>query len=298
MKFAPPPPGDEKPSALDTAHDALAWARAQGAAPALMRRAAGRARRRRAAILAGVSVAAVAFAFALWRQSAPTRPAPTSIAAAPAVRGPEIRTLPDGSTVELRPGAEIAVAFGPAERQLTLVRGEAHFAVAKNPGRPFVVHASGVAVRAVGTAFAIAHGPGAIDVVVTEGRVAVARPGETSGSDPRQAEPVLLAAGEGAVVPLTPVRPVEVRALTDAERRVRLEWRVPVLEFDRTTVTEAVPLFNRHAPTPLSFAPEVGGLRLSGTLRADDVDSFLLLLRNEFGVAAEPRPGGGWHLRR
>ena len=66
--------------------------------------------------------------------------------------GYESRALDDGTVVELNGGAEIEVQFTAAERRLRLVRGEAHFQVAKNPLRPFVVEAGGVAVRAVGTA--------------------------------------------------------------------------------------------------------------------------------------------------
>jgi transmembrane sensor len=46
----------------------------------------------------------------------------------------ERRTLEDGSVVELNRGAAVEVAFSAAERRVTLVRGEANFAVAKDAG--------------------------------------------------------------------------------------------------------------------------------------------------------------------
>ena len=55
----------------------------------------------------------------------------------------EVRTLADGSVVELNKGAEIAVDFSGAERHIRLLRGEAHFTVEPDPSRPFVVSVAG-----------------------------------------------------------------------------------------------------------------------------------------------------------
>ena len=79
---------------------------------------------------------------------------------------PNIQTLPDGSTVELNSSAEIVLDFTPTMRGVRLVRGEALFMVRKDAGRPFVVTANGVTVRAVGTAFAVRHGDARIAVLV------------------------------------------------------------------------------------------------------------------------------------
>ena len=64
--------------------------------------------------------------------------------------------LPDGSIVELNTSSTAAIAFSPAERRVRLTQGEGHFSVAKDAGRPFVVEARGLAVRAVGTMFNVA----------------------------------------------------------------------------------------------------------------------------------------------
>src|SRR5688500_11070174 len=49
----------------------------------------------------------------------------------------QVLSLSDGSTVELKPGSEVAEQFTVGERRVRLVRGEAHFTVTKNPERPF-----------------------------------------------------------------------------------------------------------------------------------------------------------------
>lgn len=109
-------------------------------------------------------------------------------------------TLEDGSLLELNTNSEVTVSFTPAERRVRLVRGEAHFTVAKNPSRPFEVEAGAVAVRAVGTAFNVRVGSSDIEVLVTEGKVAVANPvglalARSTGSGPQ--------AGRGVAGPLT-----------------------------------------------------------------------------------------------
>ena len=89
------------------------------------------------------------------------------------VPGPERLVLEDGSLVELNAGARVAVTFSARERRVRLTHGEAHFTVAKNPARPFVVEVDGYAVRAVGTAFLVQRGSGEVAVMVTEGQVRV-----------------------------------------------------------------------------------------------------------------------------
>ena len=105
----------------------------------------------------------------------------------------ERRVLTDGSVLELHRGAAVDLRFTMAERRVELVSGEAYFTVAKNPERPFVVHARGVGVRAVGTAFNVRLERDAVEVLVTEGRVQVSQlGGDASGAD--------LVAGQRAIV--------------------------------------------------------------------------------------------------
>lgn len=129
--------------------------------------------RRVALVSAGLAAAAalvvvVRLDWGIWK---PSPPAGSSIATT-TVR-PLTRTLPDGSVVDLNAGADLAVEYSPTGRRVRLLTGEAHFAVAKDPARPFVVSAGTVEVRAVGTAFNVRFAPVAVQVLVTEGQVAV-----------------------------------------------------------------------------------------------------------------------------
>lgn len=64
--------------------------------------------------------------------------------------------LSDGSIITLNSGSSVQypAGFGDENRKVTLT-GEAFFQIAKDPGRPFIVHASDLSITALGTSFNI-----------------------------------------------------------------------------------------------------------------------------------------------
>ena len=287
----------DEPSPVATGLEALSWAVSSGAAGEVVRHVEARRRRRvrrRIAGVAGIACLGLVGAW-LFPQAAATSAVPPIAAVSTVVVAPETRTLADGSIVELRPGAAIRVEYGPSSRRVVLLAGEVHFQVTKDAARPFVVVASGVEVRAVGTAFSVDLGKRAVDVLVTEGRVAVTSPPATVEATPAVA---MVDAGQGTTVSLEVAGAAAVRSVPSGERRERLNWRVPLLEFSGTPLAEAIPMFNRHGRRHLVLDPTLGRLQLSGTLRADDTDSLFILLRNEFGIIAAPGSAGHTELRR
>lgn len=81
--------------------------------------------------------------------------------------------LEDGSRVHLAPESAIAIAMGPDNRHVRLLRGEAWFDVHHDPARPFEVEAGRDRITVLGTAFDVRRGANGIDVAVARGRVAV-----------------------------------------------------------------------------------------------------------------------------
>src|SRR5579883_1020184 len=79
-------------------------------------------------------------------------------------------TLADGSVVTLNTNTIVEVDLGRSARHLQLRQGEAHFQVAHDRSRPFLVQAGDALLRAVGTEFAVRlRGDQRVDVVVIEG---------------------------------------------------------------------------------------------------------------------------------
>src|SRR5271156_3315964 len=83
-------------------------------------------------------------------------------------------TLADGSIVTLNTNTIVETDLRRHTREIYLRKGEAHFQVAHDRSRPFLVHAGDAVVRAVGTAFEVrVLADQHVDVVVNEGRVEV-----------------------------------------------------------------------------------------------------------------------------
>jgi transmembrane sensor len=304
--------GRGRPAPLETGEDALAWAVSAGAAGTLVDNLRVRARqRRRRRVAAGATVGAIALMAltVFWPRAEVVPDKLAATASSPIVSAPERRVLADGSVVELKPGAEVTVDFGAKVRRLVLSRGEAHFDVVPDAARPFVVIVGRVEVRAVGTAFSIDHGEAQVEVLVTKGRVAVS---ETSSPASPAAQPAateapstrpplaLLDAGYRARIAVSTAAAgaPQVAAVSAAEMGTRLAWCVPRLQFSGTPLREVIPMFNRYGAQSLVLDPALGALQMSGVLRADDTESLLLLLKNEFGIVAEPGAGQEIALRR
>lgn len=217
-------------------------------------------------------------------------------------------TLPDGSVVDLNRGAHLLVQFSSAERRVVLVRGEAQFAVAKNPARPFVVRAGGVDVRAVGTAFNVKLAGPNLEVLVTEGTVHLSQPPPSktapaaAATPATTASPVLaaLTAGQRTVIPMaeTIAAPVVVAASAKEVDQL-LEWRPRLLDFDSTPLADVVEAFNRRNPTRLVIDDDsLRTLPIVASIRSDNVQGLVRQLEATMGVQVEHRANGEIGLRR
>jgi len=220
------------------------------------------------------------------------------------VSAPLRQVLADGSVVELRDQAEMGVEFTASLRRVVLLRGEAHFQVAKDPVKPFVVQVGAIEVRAVGTAFTVNIGRTATELLVTEGRVAVEKPARPSGGPTAATSAAVVQsqslafvdAGNRAVVA---AGSAQVQPISEAETSERLAWRVPQLEFSGTPLVDAVAMMNRYNEIQFVLAdPALDRLQLSGFLRVDKTATFIRLLESNFGLVAERRGAREIVLRR
>jgi transmembrane sensor len=235
--------------------------------------------------------------------SLPTSPVlPDAPAAVRSLALIEQRALSDGSTIELNRGAVVTEHFSAGERRVRLVRGEAHFTVAKDATRPFFVEAGGVTVRAVGTAFNVRLDPASVEVLVTEGKVQVGAVAPNrleakavGGSSLRQGygsqDGPYLSANERTVVSLAPSAPApEVAVVPPAEIEARLAWQPRLLDFTDAPLAEIVAEFNRRNPVRLTLTDaKLAGQRLSATFRSDNVEGFVRLMESDFGMKADWR---------
>jgi transmembrane sensor len=269
---------------------------------------------RRSLVLAPLATAAAAavalVALHLTRPSTTTPSAsaalaPASASAAPAPSSaPRQLTLSDGTVVQLNTGGEVTEHFTTAERRVLLTRGEAHFAVTKNPARPFVVRAGNVDVRAVGTAFNVHLQSAAVDVLVTEGVVQLKSSTEaTPAYAPVAREPIpLLSPGQRAVVSLAPVSSATSVVVTTAspeEISRTLAWQAPLLRLVGQTLAELAVEFERRSGQRVILAdPALASLRVGGRFRADDLAGFTHLLATTLDLDVDHGADGTLVLRK
>ncbi len=270
------------------------------AAPVLAAATRRRSFWRRSLVLTSLAAAA---AVALVATHFTRTPAPaTSVATSPAA--PRQLTLSDGTVVQLNTGGELVEQFTATERRVLLARGEAHFAVTKNPARPFIVHAGNLDVRAVGTAFNVHLQSSAVDVLVTEGIVQLKSSAEpTPAYAPVAREPIpLLSPGQRAVVSLAPVSPATSVVVTTAsadEISRTLAWQAPLLRLGGQTLAELAVEFERRSGQRVILAdPALASLRVGGRFRADDLAGFTQLLATTLDLAVEHSADGSLVLRK
>lgn len=230
-------------------------------------------------------------------------------------------TLSDGSVVALNTNSELVVDFSEGRRDVRLSRGEANFEVAKNPDRPFVVHAGDGVVWAVGTAFSVRYSAtageldsAAVDVVVTEGAVKVftdianasdakltvdaeelqrakqAAANTVGGSAAGHAiEPLLGRERESLLTVGQSIRYAEViktrEQIAPAQIEKQLAWRRGVIIFDGETLEQALLEVSRYTDKELRIVdPDIRHIPVGGHYKTNNIDALLSNLSAGFGI--------------
>ena len=276
-------------TAFDRAAPVLAFPPASAEQPTL---APAPRRWSRAFAWAGLAAALALGSFVGWRALQPS----PEIHFTTTVAGYERARLDDGSTLELNAASAVRVQFTAAERHVQLESGEAHFAVAHDTARPFIVSAGGIAVRAVGTAFNVRYTSGGdIEVTVTEGKVRVGQSGPASSA--AESAP-LVSAGQRIVLPHH-APPPTVEQVDPATLRAALAWQSRLADFAEAPLADVVARFNTRSRVQLILADEqLADRRIGGTFALDEAEAFVRLLERDGEIVGERRGETEIHLRR
>lgn len=277
---------------LEQSWAAMNAPRRRGRGEALLRAAevaaCRRQRRRRRTWIGWSSALTAAAMLVVWlRFSGPEVATPDPVSPSVAL-SPDRQTLPDGSAMELAAGARVEVLYSAERRRIRLLSGEAFFVVEKDPSRPFVVEAGDVGVRAVGTQFSVRFAPEKVDVLVTEGRVAVASANESPAAAVPVAAETLVSAGNLAEVGTRTA--ARLRAVTEDEIRRALAWRHRRIEFSATPLGEAVAWINRVNTRQIVLGPEADTLQITGAFWTDDPEGFARLVESSLDLVGTYEP--------
>ena len=193
--------------------------------------------------------------------------------------------LADGTVARLAGDTRIETDYSAKERRLTLLRGEAFFAVSKDAQRPFVVAAGAGEARALGTKFDVNKLGQTVSVTVSEGLVQVSESGKSpTAADPKSS--TIVGLGERVSYSDKGLRPVEKVDLDHA-----MAWASGRLVLRNKPLAEVIEEVNRFSLKRIVFRPdEVAGLTVSGTVDLGQIDDWLHGL--EKGYPLKLLPGG------
>jgi len=219
-------------------------------------------------------------------------PAPYEATFAVAEGEQRLYDLPDGSEIHLNTDSLVEIDFSRRERVVRLVRGEAHFDVATDETRPFLVHANGHIVKAVGTVFVVRVDANDTSVIVTEGIVELAalpKPSESGifyKNEIGAAATAKLVAGQSANISETAkTAQPEIEIFTSQTIDRKLAWRKGLLIFDGESLAEVISEVSRYTRSQIVISdPEIRDLPIGGSFKAGEVDALLGALEASFGV--------------
>lgn len=167
--------------------------------------------------------------------------------------------LDDGSVVQLNTDTLLTVDYTEERRTVALVRGEAHFDVASDVERPFVVRARSGLIRAVGTAFNVyLSSERSVEVTVTEGVVEVLRDDtvkrRNSDGTSKAVVPARVTENHRVSYDSRGLESGEVAAMPVPNLDRRLAWRHGMLSFDGQTLAAVVREVSRYTDIQFEFA--------------------------------------------
>lgn len=179
--------------------------------------------------------------------------------------------LADGSAVHLNTTTALSVDITAGRRRVTLHAGEAHFEIATDPARPFVVDAAIGRIEALGTAFSVRRMKGSVEVIVTEKQVAVSGHGQ---------RPAVVTVGESIRI-----TDAGLGAITDADTAATLAWRQGRLVFDNRPLSEVLGELERYRRGRIVILDRAAGaIPVTGSFAVADTDAALKTIEQTLPV--------------
>ncbi len=202
-------------------------------------------------------------------------------------------TLPDGSGLRLNTNSQASIDYGRGIRSVRLIKGEVHFDVSHDPDHPFVVYVEDVAIRALGTAFAVHIKDDQTEVTVTEGRVRIlSMPQAPAGTDELGISEIELAdilgtlsRGQQAILK----NEIEwVEKIQPEEIEKQLSWRDGMLIFEHKPLEDVINEISRYTEMEIIILDaEIKQMEFGGYFPVGEIDLMLKSLTESFGIHVE-----------
>jgi transmembrane sensor len=230
--------------------------------------------------------------------------------------------MPDGSILWLNSSTTLNVDYSEDYRRINLLKGEAHFEVAKDATRPFEVYADNRLVRAIGTAFTVHKLNGKIEILVSEGTVELAIIDDTLVVIPDDFKMIqvegdfeektttnnqhlknnrvvhqpakvkkmlgMLTAGQRISIPIQNDNVSNIDELDTSEVTRFLSWREGKLVFAGESLEEVIAEITRHAPVQIDILdPTLKSMRIGGQFQVGETNTLFSVLESGFGISVD-----------
>jgi transmembrane sensor len=207
--------------------------------------------------------------------------------------------LSDGTRLTLNTNTILDTDFGRHTREIHLRRGQAHFAVARDRSRPFLVHAGDALVQAIGTAFEVRlRSDRHVDVLVNEGRVEVradvpGAPTQATGGSSEPLPVITVRALNAGQQLSTANRNYTIIPVTPEQLYSELAWRDGAVVFDSAPLAQAIAEIQRYTDARIIINdPQIRTLPVGGRFKTDDLQGFLDGLAAALPITIRRAPDG------
>lgn len=199
--------------------------------------------------------------------------------------------LSDQSELLVNTNSTLKVTYTKNQRVVELFQGEVHVQVAHNPQRPLSVYAGGQIIQAVGTAFNVELLDDDVELIVTEGKVRVARQ-DASRRNPLSPVTVLLPDSLPALVEgqksLLNAENLKIDVIGDLDMDASLSWQSGNLVFRGESLLQVLNEVSRY--NTVTFEVDDATLyetQVAGLFKTNDLNGFLRALEQNFAIDYE-----------
>jgi transmembrane sensor len=220
--------------------------------------------------------------------------------------------LTDGSTALVGGHSILKTRLTRHAREVVLERGEGFFKVAKDPARPFIVHAGDASVTAVGTAFNVRRAGERLVVAVAEGVVRVAAQsvtppvdtdaadaseGTTAGEQDQRPAQILIRTAQLKAGQQLSVGSGEMPQLSEVDPRAVAGWQHGRLHYFNERLDVVVADIARYSNRSVRIVDkEVAAVRVTGVVFQQNIEGWLWSLEATFPVRVTKQADGTLQL--
>ena len=192
------------------------------------------------------------------------------------IGGQQTVQLADGSKIRLNTDTLVEVNYHDGQRNIHLYKGEAHFDVASDPERPFIVKARKGDVMALGTIFSVRVKNDRVNVIVEEGKVRIRANESIERFEDEQfeiTEEILEESDKNNTVVANAGKNVifgeqEIESIVQEEKETierKFSWRQGMLAFDDEPLSDVIEEVSRYTSNKIIIGdPNIRTLRVGG----------------------------------